>query len=391
MTRLITCAALLALFTHTGCAAQPIDICEAAADHVAACFHTEAPAGGECVDEEFAAEVLNTPCEELSSLRFKGGSARSLLCDTLGAFCDAEPLGPEPLGQAARYPIVMAHGFNASSDFWGFNAAIIDALRADGHQVYTTEVSPYKAVADRAAELAGEIDLALELFGAEKVNIIAHSMGGLDSRYLISTLGYGDRVASLTTISTPHQGSFSADVGLGLTSENLDTALNAFTELFARLFTSDELARDSDLRAALRDLSEAQSFMFNATQPDDPAVFYQSWAGVSSVGRIPGPSDFRDCTAAGGQWLLHDHIGSRDAMNLLLLPLAAMTAHGTELRSNDGLVTVESARWGQFRGCIPADHLDEIGAVGVGPDPDTGFDAVRFYRNNVYELAALGL
>ena len=30
---------------------------------------------------------------------------------------------------------------------------------------------------------------------------------------------------------------------------------------------------------------------------------------------------------------------------------------------NDGLVTVTSATWGTFLGCIPADHLDEVGQL----------------------------
>ncbi|WP_428265031.1 esterase/lipase family protein [Haliangium sp.] len=386
---------LITFISSAGCTAEQADLCVAAADHVGACFDTEPPAvTGECTDEEFAAEVLETPCEELSSLSFKGVSARSLLCDTLGIFCDAAPLGPAPQGSPARYPIVLAHGFNASTSLWGFHPDIVDALRADGHLVYTAEVAPYKSVADRAEDLAAEIDTALAMFGADKVNIIAHSMGGLDTRYLISSLGYGDRVASLTTISTPHRGSFVADIGMGLTNDSMDAALNALAELLARAITRDELAQDSDLRAALRDLSEAQSVEFNATQLDDPDVYYQSWAGVSNVGRIPGPFDFEQCTAEGGQWLLHDDIGAHDSFNALLLPLAAMVAHGVELRPNDGLVMVESARWGQFRGCIPADHIDEIGGLfqntSVGTDPNTGFDPVRFYRNNVFELAALG-
>ena len=39
----------------------------------------------------------------------------------------------------------------------------------------------------------------------EKVNIIAHSKGGLDARYMISKLNMGEYVASLTMISSPHR------------------------------------------------------------------------------------------------------------------------------------------------------------------------------------------
>jgi triacylglycerol lipase len=53
--------------------------------------------------------------------------------------------------------------------------------------------------------------------------------------------------------------------------------------------------------------------------------------------------------------------------------------------------TVESAKWGKFRGCIPADHLDQVGQINDRrPDRHTGFDFVRFYRNIAFDLAARG-
>jgi len=73
------------------------------------------------------------------------------------------------------------------------------------------------------------------------------------------------------------------------------------------------------------------------------------------------------------------------------VPGAAFVAHGWELRPNDGMATVESAKWGNFRGCIPADHLDEVGQVGHhGKLRWTGFDHLRFYRNVAFDLAAQG-
>ena len=58
---------------------------------------------------------------------------------------------------------------------------------------------------------------------------------------------------------------------------------------------------------------------------------------------------------------------------------------------NDGLVPVESAKWGTFLGCIPADHLDEIGQIG-GLSPGLGNDWRHkpFYRSLVSFLRARG-
>ena len=62
-----------------------------------------------------------------------------------------------------------------------------------------------------------------------------------------------------------------------------------------------------------------------------------------------------------------------------------------ELRPNDGLVTVDSAKHGIFLGCIPADHLGEIGEDALKrPNKLTGFSHTRFYRNLAFDLARRG-
>ena len=55
------------------------------------------------------------------------------------------------------------------------------------------------------------------------------------------------------------------------------------------------------------------------------------------------------------------------------------------------MATVESARWGDFKGCVPADHYDEIGQVDdEGFNTHTGFDASAFFRTIAFDLAARG-
>jgi triacylglycerol lipase len=72
------------------------------------------------------------------------------------------------------------------------------------------------SIAHRADALADELtgSKAKEKFEPDKkIHIIAHSMGGLDARLLISRnlKGLRDRIASLTTLCTPHEGSLAAD------------------------------------------------------------------------------------------------------------------------------------------------------------------------------------
>lgn len=282
----------------------------------------------------------------------------------------------------ARHAIVLAHGFDGSlTNRWSFYE-VEDKLRADGHVVHSAQVSPYKSVPDRAAQLATHVDAAMRECraragcDASKVHIIAHSMGGLDSRYLISKLGYADRVASLTTVSTPHRGSNIADVLLKLIPDDFTGAVNALASAWGRTFTDADLADGSDVKAALAGISEKQTHdTFNPQVPDDPRVTYLSWAGVSEVIGIPNP---KDMTACEGKLTLR--LGIRDGMDPTLVAASVFVGHGVELRPNDGMVTVESAKWGKFMGCVPADHLDEVGQPKDSANPLTGFSHLEFYR-----------
>ena len=289
-----------------------------------------------------------------------------------------------PSGRATRHPIVLTHGFDASpTNRWGFNG-VSQALRQDGHTVIVATVPPYDSPAVRAMHLARYVDQALATGRTGKVNILAHSMGGLDSRELISVLGYGDRVASLTTISSPHRGTRVADVALRLMPGSADDAINALASAWGRTYST--VAQDSHLRDAMSALAESNAARFNAAHPNDTRVYYQSWAGVSSVLGVPNPKDFEACE---GRFLTYRK--RRDAMDALLVPVAGIVAHGTELRPNDGLATVESAKHGTFRGCIPADHLDQVGQIkDTRRDTRTGFDHLRFYRTVAFDLAKRG-
>ncbi|MDB4942912.1 MAG: Lipase precursor [Labilithrix sp.] len=313
----------------------------------------------------------------------------SLALGTLAAGCSAE--APDEAAaatddaftvKASRHAIVLAHGFDGSrTNRWSFYR-VADALRKDGHVVHEAQVSPYRSVPERAVQLAAHIDAAREECRAHpgcdpaQVHVIAHSMGGLDARYVIGKLGYGDRVASLTTVSTPHHGSHIADVLLGVVSDDMNKAVSAIASAWATTYTSKDLAGNSDLKGALRSISEDYTARtFNPEVKDDPRVTYLSWAGVSNVAGVPNTKDQIACEGT-----LSSRLGIRDAMDLSLVPAAAFVAHGTALLPNDGMVTVESAKWGIFKGCIPADHLDEVGQPKDRAHVLTGFDHLVFYR-----------
>jgi triacylglycerol lipase len=299
---------------------------------------------------------------------------------------DCPLLGPDPTGAATKYPIIFHHGFAGGQSGILAWKGVTEGLVADGNKVVVTTVPPFDSIEVRAAELKKSIDSTLAITGAAKVNIIAHSMGGLDARYLITTLGYGDRVASLTTISTPHRGTYGGDVGLRLIPGIADDVVNALFGLLGVQISGTELS--TNVRAALYDLSVGSADARNAATPDDPRVYYQSWAGVSSVLGKASDRDAKVVAACEGKFLMSDD--TFDHMRLAYVPLVPVIGHfGRD--PHDGLVSVESAKWGTFKGCIPADHSDEVGEVTTAtPNPRTDWDPARFYRQIADDLAARG-
>ncbi len=337
---------------------------------------------------------------------------------------DGTPLGPKPAGRATQLPIVLAHGFmGSSSNIWSFHG-VAAALRADGHRVHEAEVPPFAPPEVRADELARHVDAALAEAGdpddvdaPKQVNIIAHSMGGLDTRILAARPGYEDKIASILTVSTPHGGSLVADVALvalggegasGRVVSFVDSVANAAANAFFDLLGGEPstLLDRTNLRATLAALSVSGSTEFNAAHPNRPGIYYQTWAGVSSVTGTRYAT--ADAACAGAPLLMHP--GTMDQMSPLLIASVPVVGYNGLhlLRPNDGVSTVQSARGVRgfecddsadddalgcfhFRGCFPADHLQQVGQIKKeGVDAATGFDHIRFYRNAAFALAAKG-
>jgi hypothetical protein len=98
-----------------------------------------------------------------------------------------------------KYPIILVHGI-ALKDFKFLKSfgEIDRILRIQGYSVYKAKTDGFGSIANNAMQLKEEIVKILEAEGVDKVNIIAHSKGGLDSKYMIENLGMEDYVASLT-------------------------------------------------------------------------------------------------------------------------------------------------------------------------------------------------
>jgi triacylglycerol lipase len=109
---------------------------------------------------------------------------------------------------STKYPIILVHGLMLK-DYKSFRAFghIERFLRSKGYSVYTSDADGVGSIENNALQLKRQILKIIRESGAKKVNLIAHSKGGLDSRYMIEHLNMGKYVSSLTFLCTPHIGS----------------------------------------------------------------------------------------------------------------------------------------------------------------------------------------
>lgn len=271
--------------------------------------------------------------------------------------------------ETTRFPLVWVHGWTGFENigpltyFFG----VRDHIEPLGYPVSVAVLDPYNSSEVRGGQLAEQVDTFLTEWRARKVDLIGHSQGGVDSRYVISTLGYGDRVDALLTVASPHRGTYITDLALGLAPGGVEDALSFLFNLLGAVTAQAQ----SDAKASFYSLSE--TFMqgeFNPQNPDDPNVAYVSYTG-------------RSCAAI-------DFIDPKNLCDDLMDPLLLWSYDILKLARgpNDGLVTLESAKWGDYRGEMIADHIDEVGQIAGVTDPD--FDHLAWYLARVRDLAVEG-
>lgn len=186
-----------------------------------------------------------------------------------------------------KYPILMVHGvFFRDFRYLNYWGRIPRELEKNGARIFYGNHQSAASVKDSGQEIADRIREIIQETGCEKVNIIAHSKGGLDSRYAISKCGVAPYVASLTTINTPHRGCEFADY---LLSKIPEAQKNAVAKAYNA--TLKKLGDPApDFLAAVDDLTASGCDQFNKLVPDVPEVYYQSVGSKlnkASGGRFP--------------------------------------------------------------------------------------------------------
>jgi len=260
-----------------------------------------------------------------------------------------------------KYPIVLVHGVffrdNKLFNYWG---RIPRALESHGAKIYYGQHQSALTIKESARELTARIKLIVERSECEKVNIIAHSKGGLDCRYAISEFGLAPYVASLTTINTPHRGCLFAEKLLYAIPDKVKNKVaNAYN------VTSTALGDETpDFLAAVNDLTAESCKKLNEMLTFPEGIYAQSVGSVMSharKGQFPLNLSYRYVKNFDGE--------------------------------NDGLVGEASFEWGEkytllrTSGKRGISHFDMID---LNRENINNFDVRDFYKNLVSDLKNKG-
>lgn len=270
----------------------------------------------------------------------------------------AMPISPKPI-------IVLLPGFLGFNRLvaWRMFNGVKQHLEKQGWQVCQPVASPVASIKERSEELAEQITRLCDL--TAPLHLIGHSMGGLDARYLASPGGmqWGDRIRSVTTLATPHRGSLAAE----RLPRGLWESIRLVSSVTWRLIPfSNERAFFKKLSKrswdALSDLTPHHLCdIFNEVIVDDPRVRYFSYAAVLD------PS-------------------SKGVVGVVRRFQGRLT--GVTSSRHDGVVELESTRWGEFIRACPTDHA---GIIGLHPVPwlTPAFDHLALFDEIAARLGAL--
>ncbi len=261
-----------------------------------------------------------------------------------------------------QFPILLVSGMGLTDhhklyNYWG---SIPDNLKAHGAATFTAKQLAFTSNYDNALALKYRVFEVLEKTNKQKVNIIAHSKGGIEARYMISNLEMGEHIASLTTLGTPHRGTPLADIVVGKIPVG-QFVLARLVNIYARIMGDND---PDSLRATIGVTTDGMT-QFNREVLDHPKVYYQSYAG---------------------------HV-NKNHTNILLKTLASIIYRFGG--KNDGIVPIESAKWGTFKGvisdenCSSVSHADMVGVTRFFGGTSK-FDYNKFMLKIAHELMEMG-
>ncbi len=290
-----------------------------------------------------------------------------------------------------KYPIVMAHGllgwnrvFNTLDYFYG----IPQALMRGGSDVYSTKVSSINNSEVRGEQLLKQVKTIAAISGSNKVNLIGHSQGGMDARYVAGVAP--QYVASVTAVSSPVQGSAMGDWAAKMIVEGSaaegygEGEYNTASKIVFKLFDFVGGVLDVSSGIAIGDIQEQAAWqavyglstpyskIFNARFPDAVPSTYCGYPAATKVNGI-------EYYSFSGKGLTTNLLDITD-------PVLLATSFSFKGEANDGLVSVCSSRLGRvIRDDYHMNHLDSVNQL-LGMVSLQETNPISVYRSQVNRL-----
>jgi len=299
-----------------------------------------------------------------------------------------------------QYPVVLVHGLV------GFDTILVDyfygvknTLAAVGAtDVYTPQTSAVNNSEVRGEQLLTYLEELQAVTGASKFNLIGHSQGGIDSRYVASVRP--DLVASVTSVGSPHFGSATADFIKDTPFEGLALSIGDAVGTFIAVLGGDPSLKQSTM-GAIESLNSQGAAVFNAKYPQGLRSTSCKSTPLVNIGPWYWPNWIRDYSVNDGQRQVNgiNYYSWGGTYNFvtnsnLLDPadvLLGVTSLTFGFEDNDGVVGRCSTHLGQvIRDDYTMNHVDEINHV-FGLEGLFTSDPLPLYREHVRRLKAAGL
>lgn len=239
---------------------------------------------------------------------------------------------PEPEVVDLKHPVLLCHGYGAIASLVKPSPLYDVSLLMRSHNVlaYAPNIVPYATIETRAKGWVRLIQQLTDESETGKINVVAHSMGGLDMRYALSRLNISDRVASFTTVCTPHRGTSLAELTLK-TPEAIREKLADFLD-----WMGDHIypqTKSDSVSSAAQLTREYVGNVFNPQMPNVEEIPYYSYSAAVGKG-----TDEPIRVIARYQ---NNHIFEEEG-------------------PNDGMVSVKSAKWGEHIKTSNLSHLEQM-------------------------------
>jgi triacylglycerol lipase len=278
-----------------------------------------------------------------------------------------------------KYPIVLCHGMAGFDSLFGvvdYFHGIESSLKSGGAKVYVTQVPAFNSTEARGEALLQQIEDIVAISGKGKVNLIGHSHGGLDVRYVATVRP--DLVASVTSVGSPHQGADLAD----MLRDNLTEG--GFTEGVLSFFAGS-LGTVLGLLGGSSDPQDAVAGLESLTTDGTAAYNAKYGAGLPATWCGSGPSQVKGVRYF--SWS-----GTDPFTNVLdgtdyPLKLSAVVYED----KNDGLVGRCSSHLGEvIRDDYKMNHVDEVNQL-FGITAPFATNPKTVFRAHANRLKNLGL